>query len=111
MVKEFLSICSKTLEEASEGTAKVIDSYQTILDGLATRLTFENITPEERKEITNDMVMIADRIDEVDRRHKEHNFDVMKTAGEFILGALVIVGGVFFAMTSKGSSLPQLEDA
>lgn len=61
-----MQMCDNILEKNRESQAAVIQGYQTILDALAKRMEAENIAEEERKFITEDMILVADKIAQAD---------------------------------------------
>lgn len=65
-ISSYMQMCDNILEKNRESQAAVIQGYQTILNALAKRMEAENITEEERKSITEDMISVADRIAEAD---------------------------------------------
>lgn len=65
-ISGYMQMCDNILEKNRESQAAVIQGYQTILDALAKRMEAENIAEEERKFITEDMILVADKIAQAD---------------------------------------------
>ena len=75
-------------------------------------MDIESITEEERKSITEDMILVADRIAQADLQYKKF-LDRLGTKVLWgVLGVVAIIGagiGVHSAIGDKGE-LPQLVD-
>lgn len=112
VISNYIQMCNNILEKATESQAQVIHGYQTILDALARRMDVESITEEERKSITEDMILVADRIAQADLQYKKF-LDRLGTKVLWgVLGVVAIIGagiGVHSAIGDKGE-LPQLAD-
>lgn len=111
-ISAYMQMCDNILEKSKESQMAVVQGYQTILCALSKRMEAENITEEERKSITEDMVSVADKIAEVDLQYKKF-LDRMETKVLWgILGIVAFVGAGIGINSAFGgtSELPQLEE-
>ena len=91
-ISTYMQMCDNILEKSRESQMEVVQGYQTILCVLSKKMEAENITEEERKSITEDMVLVADKIAEADLQYKKF-LDRMGTKVLFgILGFAAFVG-------------------
>lgn len=67
----YMQMCNNILERNNESQVSVIQVYQTVLEVLSRKMNTENITEEERKSLTHDMISVADKIAEADLRNKK----------------------------------------
>lgn len=111
-ITSYTQLCNSILENNKEGQVAAINGYQTILDALSKRMMNENITSEECKSITKDMIAIADKIAEV--HFKNQNF--LDRMGTKILCGVIFVTAIVGAgigINSKFSTgnLPEISDS
>lgn len=90
-IEQYMGTCKQILESNRESQNSVVKGYQTILDALSKRLDRE-LDDTERKDITNDMINVADKIAEADRLNKQY-LDRTNT----IIGAVVFTLFVLIA--------------
>lgn len=100
------------LEKNNESQREVLQGYQKILDALAAKLNADNISENERKSITEDMISIADKIAEADMRNKKFLIQVLSRV---LFGIFAVVGCVSAGMGIKstmesGNAIPQIGD-
>lgn len=111
-IEQYTKMCSNILENNRESQMAVVKSYQTILDALSKRMEKENLTEQERKAITEDMIAVADKIAEADLNNKKF-LDRMGTkimlAFAVALGAVGAGIGISSAF-GNSSSLPELQN-
>lgn len=77
-----------------------VSTYRKILDDLSERIKKEDLTFKEKKEITNCMIDIADRIAEKDSENKKFLEKILKGVG-VTLGTVALA--VFFLLIAGGS--------
>lgn len=108
----YMQICDSILEKNNKSQEAVIKGYQTILDTLSKRLEKENISEEERKSITEDMISVADKIAEADLQNKRFLEKMGTKVLWGVLGVVALVGAAIGinSMVGSGEDLPQLED-
>lgn len=91
-IEQYMQTCGSILEKNNESQIAVIKGYQTILDALSKKLDNENISEIERKAITEDMILVADKIAEADLQNKKF-LDRMGTKAMILLAiALGTIG-------------------
>jgi hypothetical protein len=112
VISSYSDACNKMLENNKESQASVIHGYQTILDALSVRMNANDITEDERKSITEDMITAADKIAQADIENKKF-LDKMGTkllfAGLAVLAAVGAGIGIHSQFGNDGS-LPELSD-
>lgn len=111
-IEQYTKMCSDILGNNRESQMAVVKSYQTILDALSKNMEKENLTEMERKAITEDMIVVADKIAEADLNNKKF-LDRMGTkimlAFAVALGAVGAGIGISSAF-GNSSSLPELQN-
>lgn len=108
MIQQYKSMCDNAITANKDSQMEAISAYRKILDDLGGLLKKENITTEERSEITNQMIEIADKISAKDTEHKDMIKTVLKYGGSLITGALFL-GAVILGVNAKGVELPQIK--
>lgn len=111
-ISSYMQMCDNILEKNRESQAAVIQGYQTILNALAKRMEAENITEEERKSITEDMILVADKIAQADLQNKKFLERQGTKILWGILGVAALIGtgiGINSAI-GGGGELPQIAD-
>ena len=110
-IEQYTHVCTNILEKNKESQAAVVKGYQTILDALSKRLEKENISEEERKSITSDMIEAADKIAEADLNNKKF---LDRIGNKVLFGTLAVVAVVGAAIGINSSfgngELPEIED-
>ncbi len=110
-ITSYTQTCDNILAKNQESQAAVIRGYQTILDALSKRMDAENITEDERKSITEDMISIADKIAEVDMQNKKFLDKIGARVFWGIFGVVAIIGaGLGVKSAIGGGGLPQVAD-
>ncbi len=108
MVEELESICDNSIQAASTSQKESISAYKIILSDLGELLKKESISAEERLEITNKMIMVADRIAAKDSEFKDFLLDVLKV-GVPVLGGTLLLGALILGVNVRGTKIPQLK--
>lgn len=110
-IEQYTKTCDNILEKNKESQEAVIHGYQTILDVLAKRMDKENLTEEERKSITEDIIAVADKIAEADLNNKKF---LDRMGNKILLGVGMITLAVAAALGVNanlgGGDIPELED-
>jgi len=99
MVTQLKELCDNVIEKNGDSQKETIAAYRQVLDYLGTLLLKENISAEERADITKQLVEIADKIPAKDSENKE-----LKYSGSTIGGALLL-GAVILGVNVKGTEL------
>jgi len=108
MVAELTDLCDNALKENSVSQKESIEAYKIVLNQMGELLKKDDISPEERMDITNKMIMVADKIAAKDSENKDFLGNVLKYGGSIIGGALVL-GAVILGVNVKGKSIPKLK--
>ena len=112
IISYYTGICDNILQNSKASHDAAIQSYQTVLDALAKQLEKENITKSERKDITEKMIEVADKVAEADLHYQKFLERVLKKIEWTVLIALGIIGAGIGIHSVFGNSqeLPQLEE-
>ncbi len=110
-IEQYTQICTNILAKNKESQDAVVKGYQTILDALSKRLEKEDISDEERKSITSDMIEVADKIAEADLNNKKF---LDRIGNKILFGTLAVaavVGAAIGINSSFGNgNLPEIDD-
>lgn len=101
MVGGMISLCDNALKDASGGRKEVIESYKLVLETKREELSKEDLSPNERKEITDEMLKIAEKIDSVNDKHHIFVKDILKGVGNTVFGVAVIGIAILGAIDNK----------
>jgi len=71
MITQLNTMCDNVLKENSASQKDAVEAYKKILDDLGELLKKETITGEERTQITEQMILVADRISAKDTENKD----------------------------------------
>ena len=97
MVIEQKNVIEKAFEENAKGVEAYYAACKQILDGLRTQLEKDDLTHEERSEIIDNMLAVAENMSRKDSEDKKFHLDAIKFFGGFaaIIGvaALAALGG------------------
>lgn len=96
------------MKENSDSQKDVIKSYIKILDDLGELLNKEAITSEERIQITEQMISIADRISAKDTENKDFLKGLIKI-GIPVIGGAILLGTAILGVNVKGVKIPTLK--
>ena len=102
--------CDKILKSNDESRKDVVKAYQTILDGLSKKLQKDDLSENDRKAITQDMIAVADKVAELDEKNKKFLKKIFATTASIVGGAL-IVGAAILGVKVKGNQIPTLDDS
>lgn len=101
-IEQYSQTCKSILEGNRESQAATIKSYQYVLECLSREMD-KDISAQERKELTERMIDIADKIAEADKRNKEYLLESLKTIGGVVLFVIIAVAGAL-GINYKGGS-------
>lgn len=107
MLEQFKNVCDAALENNKDSQKDAILAYRKILDDLGGVLKKEELTPEERNRITEQMLEVADRISAKDTENKQFIDNLVKYGTQLTAGALLL-GAVILGVNVKGINLPRL---
>ncbi len=108
IVNELKGMVNNAMEENTASNMESIKAYNKILDELSILLQKENISPEERKRITEDMILVADKISEKDTENK-HFLNNILVKGALPLAGLVILVGASLLGGNSNIKLPNIK--
>ena len=112
VVLYYMQMGDNILKANHDSQILVIQGYQTILDALSKRMDAENITEEERKSITEQMILVADKMAEADWQNKKF-LDRMGTKALLTVVSIVAIVAAALGISSSlgdNGELPELED-
>lgn len=101
MVGGMINLCDNALQEAKVGRKDVIASYRIVLERLNEELNKGDLSIDDRKRITDDMLVVAEKIDAVNDKHLEFLKDILKNAGGTIAGVVVVGVAILGAVASN----------
>ena len=98
-------MCDSALTQNGHSQKDTIAAYRKILDELGEILKKENISAEERNEITDKMILIADKIAMKDSENKNFIKSLVKYTAAGVVTALVI-GAAILGINIKDIDFP-----
>ncbi len=107
MVEQLSKTCDTAMSENHISQIEVFSAYKRILDDLGEILKRSDITPEERKYISNQMINIADKMAEKDTENKDFISYIIKSKEHIVLGALIF-GAAILGINIRGNKIPTL---
>ena len=108
IVKQLNVLCEKALERNDNSQTEAIKSYRKVLDELSVLLQKDETSIDERKYVTEQMIVIADKIAAKDTENKEFLEKIIKYGGYVALGALAI-GVTMLGVNVRGKDIPKLK--
>ena len=108
MIAQLNAMCDNAIKEAGASQKDSIAAYKLILSDLGELLKKDNISSEERADITDKMIMIADRISAKDSEFKEFLLNTLKI-GVPIIGGALILGAAILGVNARGTKIPKLK--
>lgn len=107
MVEQMNVLCSNILKDNADSRSATVSAYQQILNSLDRQLQSAEITADERNVITNQMIMIADKIAAKDTENKNFLAGVIRY-GTYILGGSLLIGAAILGVNIRGNRIPSL---
>lgn len=108
MISQLSSLCNKALETNENSNNQAIKAYEKILDDLSILIKKEDITLDEKKYITEQMIMVADKISNKDTENKIFIERISKYGGSIFTVALFI-GVSLLGVKTGDIKLPQIK--
>lgn len=90
MIGGMITLCDNALQDAKVGKKDVIESYKVVLETLKKELNKGDLSTKDRKRITDDMLIVAEKIDAANEKHQEFLKDTLKKVGGTIAGVVVV---------------------
>lgn len=109
MVSTLKDMCDRILAENNSSQMEVISAYRKILDELSELLKKDDLSAEERNDITEKMILVADKISEEDTKNKEWLVGVFKY-GVSVLSITLIIGATILGVNIKGKNIPNIKN-
>lgn len=100
MVGGLMNLCEIALNDAKTGRKEAIESYKGVLETLKEELKDGVITSEDRKIINEQMISIAEKIDNVNDKHNAFIKDIVTKVGGTLAGVLII-GAAILGVNNK----------
>lgn len=108
MLDQFKNICTQALENAKDNQKEVILAYRKIIDDLGELLNKDELTPDERNNIIEKMIEVADRMSAEDAENKQFLQNILKQGANLTL-AVVFLGTAILGLNVKGFDLPKIK--
>lgn len=109
MVDQLNVLCDRAMASNDNSQVASIESYKQILNELGKMLEDGKLTFEEKQQITDKMILVADKIAAKDTENKKWLDGVMKFKGAVVVFALAL-GAAILGVNIKGHQIPQLDD-
>lgn len=108
MLDQFKNICTQALENAKDNQKEVIIAYRKIIDDLGESLNKYELTPDERNNIIEKMIEVADGMSVKDAENKQFLQNILKQGANLTL-AVVFLGTAILGLNVKGFDLPKIK--
>ena len=107
MIAQLTMMCDNIIKDNTSSQKDAVEAYKKILDDLGVLLNKEIISQEEREFITNQMILVADKIALKDTENKDFLIDIIKHSVPIIGGALIL-GATILGVSVKGTKIPSI---
>ena len=87
---------------------EAIAAYRKLLDDLGEMAKKENITMEERRFLTEQMIAVTDKISTKDTEYQKRISDILK-CGTTIVGFAIVIGATILGVNVRGKEIPMLK--
>lgn len=108
MVAQLNVICENVIKDNNSSQKDAVEAYKQILQDLSELLKKENISKEERDEITSKMILVADKIAAKDTENKDFLNGIIKY-GVPVVGGALLLGAAILGVNIKGTKLPTIK--
>lgn len=108
IITQLKEISNEAMKSNDNSQKEVITSYNKILDDLSEMSKNENLSLEDKMEIIDKMITVADKISVKDSENKAFLNGMLKTVAPYATTALVL-GITLLGVNSKGIKLPSLK--
>lgn len=108
MVAQLNVMCDNIIKDNNSSQKDAVEAYKIILQDLRELLKKEDISKEERDEIIEEMILIADKISEKDTENKDFLNGIMKYGVHIVVGALLL-GVAILGVNVKGTKIPTIK--
>ena len=107
MIEQFNVMCDNVLKSNNDSRKDAVLAYKKVLDELSVLLKQEGITREEQEKITDKMVLVADKLNDIHKENREFLAGIIKYGATAVGGALML-GAVILGANVKGLNLPTI---
>lgn len=101
-------MCDSALEKSEVSHLEAIAAYRKLLDDLGEMAKKENITMEERRFLTEQMIAVTDKISTKDTEYQKRISDILK-CGTTIVGFAIVIGATILGVNVRGKEIPMLK--
>lgn len=101
MVAQLNDMCDNVIKDNNSSQKDAVEAYKVILQDLSELLKKEDISKEERDEITEKMILVADKISAKDTENKDFLNGIIKY-GVPIVGGALLLGAAILGVNVKG---------
>lgn len=109
IIAQLRKMCEEVLHNNNNSQMEAINAYKKVLDELGESLKRDDITPEERQQITKNMIDVADRISYKDTENKKWLEKILRY-GASIAGVTLLIGAAILGVSGKGNQIPSSDD-
>lgn len=109
IVSTLSDMCDGILAKNNNSQAEIVSAYRIILDELSELLKKDDLSSEERNDITEKMILVTNKMSEKDTENKEWLAGVMKY-GVSVISLTLIVGATILGVNIKGKNIPSLKN-
>lgn len=107
MIAEMGNTCDQAIKESKDSQLETISAYKKILDSLDEALKDDNLTVDEKMQIADKMIEVADKISAKDSEQKDFFKEIVKYKG-YIIGGALLLGASILGVTVKGGTKGEL---
>ena len=97
MVTNLINMCNDALKNNKETEKEAINAYKYVLETIRKELEDGEATPEEREKYNNQMIEVAEKINEIDIRNKKWIENIIKYSSS-VLGVTLMVGAAILVV-------------
>ena len=108
MVTQLNDMCDNVIKDNNSSQKDAVEAYKVILQDLSELLKKEDISKEERDEITEKMILVADKISAKDTENKDFLNGIIKY-GVPIVGGALLLGAAILGVNVKGTKIPTIK--
>lgn len=107
MAEQLNTMCNSLLADNKDSRTTYVVAYKNILESLQELLKREDLNTREREYITEQMILIADKLADKDTENKQFLSEMLK-CGLSLLGLTMVIGGAILGVHTRGQHLPSL---
>ena len=108
MVAQLNDMCDNVIKNNNSSQKDAVEAYKVILQDLSELLKKEDISKEERDEITEKMILVADKISAKDTENKDFLNGIIKY-GVPIVGGALLLGAAILGVNVKETKIPTIK--